>query len=345
MSEQPQLPPTPHDAPVAPRDTPEKDTLPFLLRWPLLIGALAGAVLRLVFSGRPGHAFAAMEASFIYLAPVLVGAVTVYAAETRHRRTWAYYFRAGFLANALFVLGTMLILIEGIICAILIIPLFGFFGGISGLVMGAICRATNWPRQTIYGLAVLPLALGGLEPYLPLPERVNTVERVRVVAASPEKIWRQLENARDIAPQEVDHAWMYRIGVPLPKAGLTEWTPEGPVRKVTMGSGIHFDQIATEWQPNRHVRWTYRFAEDSFPPNALDDHVRIGGDYFDLRDTEYTLTPVGDATELRVRMRYRVSTQFNWYAAPLAEFLMGNFEDVILAFYARRAEADKAETR
>lgn len=40
-----------------------------------------------------------------------------------------------------------------------------------------------------------------------------------------------------------------------------------------------------------------------------------------------------------VSMHYRLSTQFNWYAQPIAEFLIGNFEQVILNFYARRAEA------
>jgi hypothetical protein len=111
-----------------------------------------------------------------------------------------------------------------------------------------------------------------------------------------------------------------------------------------MGRGIRFDQVAEQWRPNEHVRWVYRFTDASFPPRALDDHVRIGGHYFDLIDTDYTLRPLGDGrTELRVRMRCRVSTMFNWYAEPIARWLIGNFEDVILGFYARRAEATVAD--
>ena len=105
-----------------------------------------------------------------------------------------------------------------------------------------------------------------------------------------------------------------------------------------MGKSIHFDQVATDWHENRYVRWIYRFEKDSFPPNALDDHVTIGGHYFDLLDTAYTLTPAGpQTTELRITMHYRVSTQFNWYADGVARFLIGNFEEVILDFYRRRA--------
>jgi hypothetical protein len=57
-----------------------------------------------------------------------------------------------------------------------------------------------------------------------------------------------------------------------------------------------------------------------------------------LLDTEYALRPVKGGTELRVRMSYRVSTPFNWYARPIAEILVGNFEDAALRFYGHRAE-------
>ena len=40
-----------------------------------------------------------------------------------------------------------------------------------------------------------------------------------------------------------------------------------------------------------------------------------------------------------LRMRYRVSTHFNWYAGRVADFLIADFADMILRFYSRRAEA------
>jgi hypothetical protein len=92
------------------------------------------------------------------------------------------------------------------------------------------------------------------------------------------------------------------------------------------------------------VSWRYRFSEDSFPAGALDDHVRIGGHYFDLGETTYSLAARGAGTRLSVRMRYRVSTRFNWYAAPVADFLVGDFAERILEFYARRAAQSPAES-
>ncbi|NZA26002.1 SRPBCC domain-containing protein [Luteimonas sp. SJ-92] len=335
---QPELPPgTPAPKPAAPIQL--RNYLPFRLPWPILAGAGVGLVLRLFFSAAPGHAYSAMAGSFILLAPIAVGAVTVYAAERQQRRSWGYYFFAPFLANVLFVVGTLLILIEGWICAILIIPLFATLGALGGLAMGAICRWTRWPKHATYSVAVLPLLLGAFEPGTGLPQRLDDVERTVTIAAPPAEVWKQIHHADAIRPEEIDRGWMYRIGVPLPVSGLTEDTAEGRVRRIRMGKGIRFDQVATEWVPERRVVFRYRFSEDSIPPRALDDHVRIGGDYFDLGDTVYTLEPVGDATRLTLQMRYRVSTRFNWYAEPLAKLLIGNFEDTALAFYRRRSEA------
>lgn len=312
--------------------------LPFHIGWPLLAGISVGIALRFVFIGKPGGAYAPMMGAFIFFSPIVVGAVTVYVAETIKRRSWAYYLYMPFLANVFYVIGMLLIMIEGLICGIVIVPLFAILGTVGGLIMGVICRVTNWPKQTIYSISVLPLVLGFLETGIPVPERIQSIERTVIINAKPETVWQQINDTRDIKPEEINQAWVYRIGVPLPLTAITEQTPTGLVRKINMGKKVHFDQVFTDWQENHYVRWTYRFYEDSFPPNALDEHVVIGGHYFDFKDTSYTLTPYGDATKLKLNMRYRVSTQFNWYADPIAKFLVGNVEEAVLEFHRHRSE-------
>jgi uncharacterized protein YndB with AHSA1/START domain len=280
-----------------------------------------------------------MMASFILLTPLVVGSATVYVAERKRRRSWYYYFFSAFIANVVCVVGALLVLWEGLICAILIVPLFAIFGGLGGLLMGAICRRTNWPGSTLCSFSALPLVMGLLEAGLPLPDSFRGVERQVHIAAPPGEVWRYLQNTGPIAPEDVAQGWIYRIGVPLPEIGVTEHSAQGSVRHIRMGKGIHFDQVVAEEQPGRYIRWTYRFAPDSVPPRALDDHVAIGGTYFDMLDTSYTLEPSGAGTVLRIRMHYRVSTQFNWYVVPIADALFGNFEETILDFYRRRSES------
>jgi len=310
--------------------------------WPLPAGMLLGIALRLVFSGGPDDAFTTMSGSFVLLAPTVVGAVTVYIAELRERRSWSYYFGTGALANVLFVVGTFMFMLEGLICVIIATPLFALLGGVAGILAGAACRLTRrWMQPTVYCLTALPLVLGSLENKLPVPREISTVERSITIAAPPADVWAQLTTAPRIRPEEVEDGFVYRIGVPLPESAITGVGTTGEVvRHIRMGKGIQFDQVAADWEPGRRVRWVNRFTPDSFPPRALDDHVRIGGAYFDVIDAEYALQPgAGGTTALHVAISYRVSTRFNWYAGRVAEVLLGNFEETVLHFYARRAEA------
>ncbi|OYT90262.1 MAG: polyketide cyclase [Burkholderiales bacterium PBB3] len=315
-----------------------KKAIPFSWAYPLIAGVAGGMLLRFIFSGRPGGAWSAMAGAFIYLSPILVGAITVYVAETQKRRSWGYYIVAPYVANCLYVLGTLLILIEGLICAVIIVPMFALLGSLGGLAMGAVCRTTNWPKQTLYSLAVIPLFLGMVGDQLPSPQVLNSIQRSTVVHATPEQVWSHLNRAVDIQPAEFGATWAARIGVPMPLSGVTEMTKEGLVRKSLWNKAVHFDEPISDWQPNRYLRWSYRFFEDSFPPHALDDHVMIGGHYFDLKDTSFTLTPVANGTRLDIEAHYRVSTQLNFYADRVAQLLLGNMMETGLQFYKNRSE-------
>jgi hypothetical protein len=299
---------------------------------------LFGIAYRLLFSQPAGHRYNAMMSSFTLLVPALVGAVTVATAEWTRRRSWAYDFGTAAGANGLLVFGALALSIEGLICSVLAVPLFAIVGGLSGLLTGALCRWARWPRTSLYGFAVLPLVFGAIEQHIALPDGVLTAEQSRSIAASPAEVWARLLSTTAIRPEEMDAAWMYRIGVPLPVSATSEEGNGQLVRHVTMGKNIHFDQIATNWEPGHRVLWTYRFTQDSFPPQALDDHVRIGGRYFDVIDTEYVIEPTSKGSTLHVTMHYRVSTTYNWYVRPIAKFLVRNFEETALAFYAHRAE-------
>jgi len=323
--------------------TPSANSPPPFAKWqPALVGALVGLLFRVwYFAGEPGEARSAMSFTFITFVPFAVAAVTVYIAERQERRSWGYYVFHGAGANVMFVFGSMLVMVEGLICAVIIIPMFALYGAFGGLVMGALCRATNWPRHATYGFVFLPMLLSGVLPSGAGDTFIGQRERTVLVQASPVELWHQLHNAPQISAVEVERAWLYRIGVPVPMSAVTKVVGTTLERDITMGKAIHFTQVASEWRENSYVRWTYRFADDSFAPQALDDHVKIGGHYFDLIDTVYTLTPRGDATELKISMQYRVSTQFNWYSKRVAALLFDNFEEVVLDFYARRAAGSK----
>jgi hypothetical protein len=312
--------------------------LPMLKRYPVIAGAVTGVLLRLMFSGHGGSRWSAMAGVFIFTAPLVVGMLTVYLAERQRRRRWSYYVLGPALANSLFVAGTLLLFIEGWICALVIVPMFAVLGGIGGLAMGLVCRLTNWPRRTLYSFAALPILVVGFGSYIPTPTGLGAIDRTVHVSAPTSVVWHQLNHIEAIRPDEMADALALRIGVPMPMSGTTRQTPRGMVRESRWGKQVHFDEIIQDWQPERYLRWTYRFAPDSFPPNALDDHVVIGGHYFDVLDTSFTLVPNGDTTVLSTTVHYRISTQFNFYAHWVAQLLLGNLSDVGLRLYKVRSE-------
>jgi hypothetical protein len=320
-------------------EIPRQETLPYSKWWPIVGGALFGIALRLVYVGDPHGPYAAMMGAFIYLAPLAVGAVTVYLAERQVRRSWGYYLAAGFGSTALFVIGTLMIMIEGWICVIVILPLFAGIGMVGALVMGIVCRLTNWPKQTVYSLALLPLVMGAVEPTAGLPTRLRTIERTVTIDAPREVIWDQLMNIRDIRPEEVEDGIAFRIGAPPPRSALSDEADGQRMRRISMSKRVYFDQIETDRREHEFIRWSQRFYPDSFPPGSFDEHVVMGGEYFDIDSVSYRLTPQGGQTQLKMSMHYRVSTRFNWYAEPVARIVLGNVEEVLLGMYRRRSEA------
>ena len=316
--------------------------LPFSNWYPVVFGALLGVVLRAgVFIGKPGEAFAPMMGSFIFGVPIFVGAATVFIAELKVRQSWSFYFWGACAANALFVLGTLLIMIEGMICAIVIVPMFALLGGVAGLVMGAICRWTNLRKHTLALLAVLPAMMGALEHRIDTPVRYDTVSQTIFIQASPAKVWDLVIHAKAIQPSEISRAWIYRIGAPLIVEGHTDLSTQPAIRTMRWDKDIEFSGLVTRWEAERELSWDYQFKPDTFPKGTLDDHVVIGGQYFDLKSSSYTLKPVTGGTELTLTVRYRISTTFNTYASWAAEFLLNDFSEVILQFYKQRSESGR----
>ena len=92
--------------------------------------------------------------------------------------------------------------------------------------------------------------------------------------------------------------------------------------------------MATGWEPQ------FTIAVDSIPTKTLDQHVTVGGEYFDVLDGTYEIVPLGPGeTELRLWSTHRLSTHFNAYASLWTDFVMRQIQGNILEVVRARAEA------
>ncbi|HSC79896.1 MAG TPA: SRPBCC family protein, partial [Chitinolyticbacter sp.] len=303
-----------------------------------------GLAVRVVFALASGFAvgndgmYALMSSAFLLLTPTAIGAITVYASADAEKRSWWYYGCMPWAVVTLFAFSSGLMLLEGLICIVMALPLFCLGGSVGGLLMGAFLRWRGRQAGVLHSFIALPLLVGAL-PGGSDPNAYGTATVSIDIAAPPAVVWQQLYNVGQIAPEEVPDAFIYRIGVPKPRSGQTVTTPEGRVRQVRWHKGVHFEEVVTDWQPERTIGWTYRFAKDSIPPGALDEHVTLGGRYFGLEATHYTLTPIAGGTRLTLQIGYRVSTDFNWYSHWLGQMALRDFAGAVLVLYRNRSEA------
>jgi hypothetical protein len=71
-----------------------------------------------------------------------------------------------------------------------------------------------------------------------------------------------------------------------------------------------------------------------------DEHVVIGGDYFDVMDGTYELEQLDAATHrLHLRSRFQLTTTFNFYASVWARWIMQDIQNNILQVEKIRAES------
>ena len=322
-------------------------------QWLVLSGAAYGLLMRCIFTLAPFSwspaprtssliaASGPMMASFALLVPAIIGALSYYyyfCAEP-NKRTFLRCLFAGYFPTLCFVVGTAILLIEGTICIAMAIPLFLIMSSVGGALMWVFLRFRKPSHTSINSLLLLPLLIVPLESRINLPTNNQTVSESIMVQASPDKVWQLINHVDNIQAEEMQDGLAYKIGVPLPLDAKVVTVQATKVRKLHWAKNVAFEEPITDWQENRFIKWTYSFTPESFPKDALDEHVVIGGKYFDLIDTSYQLTQIGDNTRLDIVVHYRISTNFNWYANPLGKLLIDDAAKQILSFYKHRAEA------
>lgn len=308
------------------------------------LGAAYGLLMRVAFGMAPflhvisrGVADGPMTVSFVVLVPLLIGVLTVYGAREDAPRV-VFALTAPWAPLFFFVAGTAMLVIEGSICIALAFPIFMISASLGGLLGLVLVRNVKFKSSSMNALLMLPLLSGYAETHVALPQETSQSTETIHIAAKPEVVWGLINRAVDIQPAEMSGGLAYMIGVPYPIEAVTQPGAAGRVRKLRWAKDVRFDEPITAWKENRYIKWTYDFKPDSFPPGALDDHVLIGGRYFDLVDTSYRLQPEAGGTRLDIVVSYRVSTNFNWYAAWWGKVLVDDSANAILRFYKRRSE-------
>jgi hypothetical protein len=312
----------------------------------LLAGIAYGALARLVFGLDVfKDIFGVMTASFIFLVPFGLGIATVMVGEQRVRWCWWQWIVVPWPA-ALLALGSALLLAwEGIICIMLWVPLFMVLASLGGLVggwVGFYLRRRRGRAVILGALLVLPFVTAPLEHRLPLPDEHRVVHTEIEIAASPEVVWRNIERVPAIRPEEQGWSVFHAIGFPRPVEATLSHEGIGGVRHASFEGGVVFVETIDDWQPGRRLSFSIATDPESIPQTTLDEHVTVGGPFFDVLRGEYEIEPVAPGrVVLHLASTHRLSTHFNLYSGLWTDLIMRNVQEYILEILKRRCEAGR----
>jgi hypothetical protein len=165
------------------------------------------------------------------------------------------------------------------------------------------------------------------------------VANVIDIQASPETVWHNIERVPAISKDELPTTWARRIGFPDPIEATLSHEGIGGVRDATFAGGLSFIETIDVWQPRERLAFTIAANTDKIPATTLDEHVRVGGPYFDVLRGEYRLEPLPNGViRLHLSSDHRLSTDFNWYAHLWTDAVMSDLQQRILQVIKARCE-------
>ena len=303
----------------------------------ILIGAVYGLAIRLGLASESVHPFInTISAAFLYVCPFSVGAIAVlWGAERGTRLAVGSQIGLATSAMLLFLLGMFATFLEGIICIVLVVPVFLIASALGGLVGGVIHNSKRSDRSTLPALALLPLLLGPLESLLPAQRSAHTVSNTIHISAPPEVVFDKLAEVRNIRPQELGFTFVHMIGLPKP----VEAQMDGNVRTSRWEKNVWFQEVITESDRPRTLRYRFVVPKGAIPREALDEHVEINGEYFELVAGGYTLEPTSDGcTDLSLTTSFINKSRLQAYGNLWGKLVLKDFHRSILGLMKSRAE-------
>lgn len=317
----------------------------------IALGAVYGLAVRGLIQFKPGFQWSlsllwVMSIAFIIVLPFSMGYLTVAIRAREGAPSYGVRIFLPWAAVLMALLGCELVGWEGSICIIMIAPIALLFGSIGGLLAGAMVRPLQ-PRiatASMVIVAILPFLVGSAEHRLAPTHDIRSVESDVDIHASPEIVWTNIERVRRIDASELPRAWNRSVGFPRPIEATLSHEGVGGVRHATFAGNVLFIETIDEWQPQQRLGFSIRADTNSIPPTTLDEHVTVGGPYFDVLHGEYILEPENTGlVRLRLISRHQVSTDFNWYARLWTDAVMRDVQRSILYVIKNRCESEPSQ--
>lgn len=311
----------------------------------VLIAVTVPVVFALIARGLFGLAelndfFVLMNLAFLFFVPFGLGALTINLSPIEKVNSLAYRIFMPWLPILIFLIVTTLLKIEGWACWIMIMPLFLVAASVGGLIAGffKIEKHKN-EKMYISFILLLPLFISPIEQHIAkIPGRYKADTQIDI-HASKEQIWNNVTRVREISESQ-DKGWFTRfLGFPRPIKAELNFEGKGAFRKAIFDKGLIFDETVTDYEHQQKMSFTIKANPYDIPSTTMDEHIVVGGDYFDVLNGTYELERLNDNTyRLHLYSHFKLTTSFNFYASWWAGWIMEDIQNNILQIVKQRAE-------
>jgi hypothetical protein len=318
-------------------------------RYPFIVAiglGLAYALLtRWLFD--PGNGFyqlfnsTLLSLSFLVVMPVGLGAITAHFTPSTKSSWWRLVW-APFLAVLGFLAAALLFHLEGLICVLIMSPLFLLMAWVGATVYARL--TTDLPSHrdktlVVAAFALLPFVIEPIEQYVDNPDDFRRVENTIEINAPAAVVWQHIIRVAPIGAADLGHSMIDDIGFPRPIEATLTREGVGGVRHATFERGVEFIETVDDWQPLKQLSFSIVPNTATIPPTTFDEHVIVGGRFFDVLRGTYELRPASHGRTLLVlHSQQRLSTHLNWYAGLWTSFVMSEIQSRILVVLKHRCE-------
>jgi len=288
-----------------------------------------------------GGLFGAMSFGFVFVLPFVFGVITLWFADKKSQQSWIFRIFAPWGSTSICLVFSLLVGWEGTICMIMAAIIYLPFASIGGVVTGV---ALSWHNArnkvsstSLVAVMLLPILFVFSESLFPLPVEYRKAETSIDIEAPVSKVWENIIRVKPI--NEPLNGFFYKMGFPKPIAATLSHEGIGGVRKASFERGLVFTETVDRWEPEKAISFDIEVEPGSVPLTTLDEHVMVGGRYFDVLRGTYEIERLDDShVRLHLSSEFRVSTRFNFYAGIWARFLMLDIQQTILEVIKSRCE-------
>ncbi|WP_232064947.1 SRPBCC family protein [Rhodocytophaga rosea] len=280
-----------------------------------------------------------MSVTFLFLLPTILGALTIYLSSPEIVQSLAYRVFTPWIPVFLFLIITLAFALEGWACWLMILPIFLIGASIGGLIGGYLKARNTNKIINISILVFLPLFVGPIENLIETIPGTYIAYTYIDIEAPAEKIWDNVTHVSEI-PQEHDKGYLTRmLGFPRPIKAELNFEGVGAYREAIFTKGLVFHETVTEYKDNKKMVFTIKAYPHQIPSTTLDEHLVIGGDYFDVLNGTYELEKLPNGLHrLHLYSHFKMNTTFNFYAGWWGKWIMKDIQNNILLVEKTRAE-------